>query len=147
MVGAVAQECTQVCNDMLQRRAAVLLALELEVSFDVASRQGTKTAIRRLTSRNEVGDRRAVVFQRIGAKSSYFGQLALIAAAQDTQRVIMLLDTQLVGCGQKPRKDAASAQVQIGICLGDYKRVPHVRLKEHLPRPKTIRPVDLSYSS
>ena len=69
MLPAIAQEGPQVRDNVLERRAAVLLALELDKGLDVRGCQPRKTALGRQSAGQKVGHRRPVLPERLRRES------------------------------------------------------------------------------
>ena len=87
MVPAITQERPQLRDNVLERLAIVLLALDLDEGLDVRCGQPRKTAIGRQSSGQKVGHGCPVLLKRLLRKPAHLGKEVAIAATQQAQRV------------------------------------------------------------
>src|SRR5208282_6064583 len=117
MVPAITQERPQVRDNVLERRTAVLPALDLDEGFDVRCGQPRKTAIGRQSTGQKVGHGCPVLLERLLRKPAYLGKVVVIAATQQAQRVSPFNGNQASCGGQEAGEDAARAEILVGAWL------------------------------
>jgi len=126
-------------DDVLERLALDLFALDLNVRLDIVSREIGELEAGRQSTRQKVLQCRAVLLDRGRGKASDVEQMLAIAPAQRFQGVDGRRCAQPTRCHQETPEGPLGPPVQICARRGGTERFGQIRLAESPSRLETFR--------